>query len=398
MKPTRLLLLLPLLALAACSSDEAPQTCNERCGGGGSLVDTGGDATGSGSGDAGSDSGADTAEDTLADSAGSSDTGEVADTTDTAADTAADSAGSGDVEIDAIEGSGQTVEEFVTLTAATICGKLTACCDGASVNRFFAPFLAAAGDPADLYAAYTASIPPNAPLDATTCPALLRDLYLAGPFGSWAAKVAAGEATFASYAAAGCQQSIEAAACGAELEAAISYGSCVDIAAPEPGTQRPMFVRTQGPGAACSSIRDGFGGLYYGTCDPAVSFCCQGTGGRCSLPTGTGSGVCVAAAQEGESCSYFGDITLCATGLDCDFDSNRCVSSALPELGRGDTCFDSATNDFVGACVDSWCDFFGTGRCESLVADGGACVSGEECATGTCERGACSVSSFCVAP
>ena len=397
MKLTQLLLLLPL-ALIACSSDERPQTCGARCGGGGSLVDTGSDATGSGSGDAGSDSSADTAEDTLADSAGSSDTGELADTTDTAADTATDTAGSGDVEIDAVEGSGQTVEEFVTLTAATICGKLTQCCDGASVNRFFAPFLAAAGDPADLYAAYTASIPPNAPLDATTCPALLRDLYLAGPFGSWAAKVAAGEVTFASYAAEGCRQTIETAACGAELEAAISYGSCVDIAAPEPGTQRPMFVRTQGPGAACSSIRDGFGGLYYGSCDPTVSFCCQGTGGRCGLPTGAGTGVCVAAAQEGESCSYFGDITLCATGLDCDFDSNRCVSTVLPELGRGDTCFDTGTNDFVGECVDSWCDFFGTARCESLVADGGACVSGEECATGTCEGGACAVSSFCVAP
>jgi hypothetical protein len=302
------------------------------------------------------------------------------------------------VEIDAVEGSGQTVEEFVTLTAATICGKLTECCDGASVNRFFAPFLAAAGDPVDLYAAYTASIPPNAPLDATTCPALLRDLYLAGPFGSWAAKVAAGEVTFASYAAEGCRQTIAAAACGAELEAAISYGSCVDIAAPEPGTQRPMFVRTQGPGAACSSIRDGFGGLYYGSCDPTVSFCCQGTGGRCGLPTGAGTGVCVAAAQEGESCSYFGDITLCATGLDCDFDSNRCVSTVLPELGRGDTCFNTGTNDFVGECVDSWCDFFGTARCESLVADGGACVSGEECEIGNCASGVCAASSFCVAP
>ena len=403
---TRLLLLLPLLTLAACSGDERPQTCGARCGGGGSQVDTGGDATGSGSGDTGSDSGADTDEDTLADSSGSADSGEVADTSeDTAADTAndtandtADSDGSSDVEIDAIEGSGQTVEEFVTLTAATICGKLSACCDGASVNRFFAPFLAAAGDPADLYAAYTASIPPNAPLDAATCPALLRDLYLAGPFGSWAAKVAAGEATFASYAAEGCRQTIAAATCGAELEAAISYGSCVDIAAPEPGTQRPMFLRTQGPGAACSSIRDGFGGLYYGTCDPTVSFCCQGTGGRCGLPTGTSSGVCVAAAQEGESCSYFGDITLCATGLDCDFDSNSCVSSALPELGRGDTCFDAGTNDFVGACVDSWCDFFGTGRCESLVADGGACFAGEECEIGNCASGVCAASSFCLAP
>jgi hypothetical protein len=290
------------------------------------------------------------------------------------------------------------VEEFVTLTAATICGKLTQCCDGASVNRFFAPFLAAAGDPVDLYAAYTASIPPNAPLDATTCPALLRDLYLAGPFGSWAAKVAAGEVTFASYAAEGCRQTIAAAACGAELEAAISYGSCVDIAAPEPGTQRPMFVRTQGPGAACSSIRDGFGGLYYGSCDPTVSFCCQGTGGRCGLPTGAGTGVCVAAAQEGESCSYFGDITLCATGLDCDFDSNRCVSTVLPELGRGDTCFNTGTNDFVGECVDSWCDFFGTARCESLVADGGACFAGEECEIGNCASGVCAASSFCVAP
>ena len=27
-----------------------------------------------------------------------------------------------------------------------------------------------------------------------------------------------------------------------------------------------------------------------------------------------------------------------------------------------------------------------------------ACVSGEECATGSCERGVCAVSSFCVAP
>lgn len=396
---TRRLLLLPLLFLAACKSDEVARTCDELC-----LGDTAVSDTGFGSGDAGSDSGvADTAEDTLADSSGSADSGEVADTTadteaDTGSDAASDTAGSGDVEIDAIEGSGQTVEEFVTLTAATICGKFTACCDGASVNRFFAPFLAAAGDSADLYAAYTASIPPNAPLDAATCPALLRDLYLAGPFGSWAAKVAAGEATFASYAAEGCRQTIEAAACGAELEAAISYGSCVDIAAPEPGTQRPMFVRSQGPGATCSSIRDGFGGLYYGTCDPTVSFCCQGTGGRCGLPTGTSSGVCVAAAQEGEACSYFGDITLCATGLDCDFDSNSCVSSVLPELGRGDTCFSSATNDFVGECVDSWCDFFGTGRCESLVADGGSCVSGQECETGNCASGVCAASSFCVAP
>lgn len=387
MKPTRLLLLLPLLALVACKAESPRRSCDEVCIGSGEA-----DATA----DSSTDTETDAAQDTV-DTEGSADTSDAGSDTeaDSVADTEADTAGSGDVELDTVEGSGTTVEAFVTATAATICGKLTACCDPASVNRFFAPFLAAAGDPADLYAAYTDSIPPNAPLDPATCPALLRDLYLAGPFGSWAAKVAAGEVTFASYAAEGCRQTIETAACGAELEAAISYGSCVDIAAPEPGTQRPMFQRTQGPGATCSSIRDGFGGLYYGSCDPTVSFCCQGTGGRCGLPTGTGTGVCVAAAQEGEACSYFGDITLCATGLDCDIDSNTCVSSVLPELGRGDTCFDSATNDFVGDCVDSWCDFFGTGRCESLVANGGTCLTGEECETGNCESGVCAISTFC---
>ena len=384
----RLPLALLLLPLLACS-EERPLTCDALCLGEGSA-DTGpADTIGS----------ADTAgEDTDDDTAGSGDTGtDPTDTAteDTTADTATDS-GSGDVEVDTVDGSGQTVESFVSATAATICGKLAACCDTASINAFFAPFLTSAGDPADLYAAYTASIPPNAPFDAATCPALLRDLYLAGPFGSWAGKVAAGQVTFATYAADACRQTIEDAACGTALEAAIGYGSCVDIAAPEPGTQRPMFVRTGQPGEICSSLRDGFGGLYYGTCDPTTSFCCQGDAGRCGLPTLAGEGVCVAAAQEGESCSYFGDITLCATGLDCDFDLGVCVSTVLPEVARGDTCYNTATGDFLGECVDSWCDLFGSGRCESLVSNGGSCFSGEECESGFCDAGTCATRTFCV--
>ena len=386
----RLPLALLLLPLLACSEEPA-LTCDALCLGEGSADTTASDTSGS----------ADTStEDTTTDTAGSGDTGtEPGDTgtEDTSDDTEADS-GSGDVEIDTIEGSGQTVEEFVAVAAATICGKLATCCDEASINTFFAPFVATAGDPADLYAAYTASIPPNAPFDAVTCPALLRDLYLAGPFGSWAAKVAAGQVTFASYAAEGCVQNIENAACGAELQAAIGYGSCVDIAAPEPGTQRPMFVRTGSAGDSCSSIRDGFGGLYYGSCDPTASFCCQGDAGRCGLPTLAGEGVCVAAAQEGESCSYFGDITLCATGLDCDLDLGRCVSTVLPEIARGDTCYDTVTGDFLGECVDSWCDFFGTGRCETLGLIGATCLSGEECESGYCAAGSCAEQNFCKGP
>ena len=279
-----------------------------------------------------------------------------------------------------------------------MCERLFTCCDGASVERFFAAFKASEGADGDLYAAYQSQIPPSAELTAEACPALLTSLYEAGPWGAWVTAAQAGQVTFVQAEADACVASVTGAACGEAVAAALGPASCLSIAPPEPGVQRTIFTRSATVGDTCAPLRDGFGGLYYGTCDPTQAFCCQLADGQCTVPSATGTGRCVAASSVGEACNYFGDLTLCQTGLDCNPDTGLCdVLETPPDVLTGDACFDNNTFAVLGNCVDSWCDLFGDGRCHDQLADGGACETPDQCIGGACNGGVCGVDTFCAA-
>ena len=118
-------------------------------------------------------------------------------------------------------------------------------------------------------------MPPNAPLESDTCPTLLEELYPQIWLGSWLERVEAREVIFNSEAADACMTTLRNASCGEELRAALFDPTCFSNIPPSGGEeQRNLFSRLPRFDEACAPIRDGFGGLYFGSCDPNRSFCC----------------------------------------------------------------------------------------------------------------------------
>jgi hypothetical protein len=395
--------LLFLLVLPACS-DDSRATRSPDGTGGDATADTGGSGADTSDDDALADTAGDdtTPPDTGADSSVPDGSGDTSGD-DVTADTATDTGGEGDTGADSNEdadtGAGElSASTFAAALAASVCGRLSDCCNAESQERFFAACAASSGVEGDPYAAFQSRIPPvGPPLDEAGCVDLLGGLYGAGPFGSWAGAVAAGRAGFDADAARSCVEGIDRATCGAELLGALGPSGCASVLPPEPGTQRSMFVRTAQSGT-CQPVRDGFGGLYYGTCDPQTSFCCNLEGGRCVVPTLGSEGQCVVASGVGSDCSYFGDLQLCTTGLDCDTETGLCGSLDYPRVGLGNRCWDDAAGDFVGECFETWCDWFGTGNCELRKRDGESCLVADECESLRCESGSCAAEDFCEAP
>ena len=69
-------------------------------------------------------------------------------------------------------------------------------------------------------------MPPNAPLEADTCPALLEELYPQIWLGSWLERVDAREVIFNNEAADACMTTLRSASCGEELRAALFDPTC----------------------------------------------------------------------------------------------------------------------------------------------------------------------------
>jgi hypothetical protein len=282
-------------------------------------------------------------------------------------------------------------EGLVRQVAASSCGALFRCCDGASRQRYFASYQA------NLRLASLAGRFP--PADEASCAALLEEALPIVPLGGWLSAVDAGLVAYDGAAAAACLQALDTAACGAPMREALFDGRCFGFNPPQGGgEQRAMFQRTAVDGAPCRALNDGIGGGFYGTCNPAEAFCCYERPGSpgCALSNDAGTGTCRAVSAEGEACGV-SPLQLCATGVDCNPATGTCASSPDAALGNGQPCADGSFN-LLGDCAQGWCDLFGTRTCEPRKADGAACFGPDECAGGDCVLGRCAVNSVCVAP
>ncbi len=277
--------------------------------------------------------------------------------------------------------------------SGAICDGLLGCCSADDHDLYFA---APASN--ELLASFVDQVPPITPLDASSCPSLVADMFTITPFGDWLDAVASGAVQLDEAGYASCLDALQTASCGAEMRAALFDGTCFGFAAPGGGEdQRASFVRTGAEGASCTAIRDGFGAGFYGTCDPTQAFCCFDDGsGTCAMPfDGDGaarSGTCATASTEGEACGWLGDVQLCATGLECVGDV--CAAPLTAPLAVGQDCVDSGFQ-LLGECVDSWCDLFGSRQCEPFRDLGAACFGGEECSSGLCDAGSCVPNTIC---
>ena len=349
------------LLLFACGDKEAaPDTGGQDA----SEVDT--------DGDDGSDTDGDTDPDT--------DAGTDADAdTDTDTDTGGEPA------------TGPAAGDLVEAAATAWCGAVLSCCDGDDQAWAFGPWLVD-----DRLSAYHSRMPPNATLDASSCAELVGEILPELWMGAWLEAHDAGLVTYDAAAAQTCLAQLSGAACGEPVRDALLDSTCFATAAPEGGaSQRAIFQRESTSGA-CTPIADGFGGLYFGSCDPQRSFCCIDEGQGCDpFPVPGDAGACVAASQVGDACSDLAPIQLCATGLDCV--DGVCEAPRAASLSLGEVCYDSATYTLLGECADGWCDLFGSGACEAPKAAGEGCWSDEECATGHCDIGTltCGVNDIC---
>lgn len=293
------------------------------------------------------------------------------------------------------------IDSFTESVAASICGALARCCDAQSTTDYFASYAQST-----LLATFVTQIPPqHAFADAKECAATLKQMLDITPFGDWVAAVKAGRVTFEPAAFAVCKETLDGAACGAEVGMALTDGTCFGFLPPPGGAlQRSAFHRTGKTGDPCAPIRDGVGAGFFGDCDPTGYFCCYADPqkpGVCALPFDANgaprAGTCKAASQAGEVCAVFGSVQICATGLSCDSTSDHCVADSDAPLAVGATCVDAGFN-LLGICQDSWCDILGSAKCEPLKADGSQCGGGDECQSTACVKGQCGAPTFCTGP
>ncbi len=289
-------------------------------------------------------------------------------------------------EADAAPG-GEMLPDLIATVAQTTCDALFRCCDEQSRLDFWAVIRFS-----ERAAEFRPRLPPDAEVDEDSCPEVLGAVYDVVPLGPWVAAALRGDVRFDEQAAGECLDTLDEAACGDEVAAALGDGTCFGFSPPYgAGQRRSMFARDNDVGTACVALTDGVGGAFYGTCDPERAFCCDNSQGGCRI-VGDGPGVCAQAAQEGEGCGLFPEVTVCATGLDCGLD-DRCVVPGDERFAAGEVCAEGFS--LLGRCEESWCDIGGSNVCEPLHPLGGDCVLPYECQTGVCADGACAEPTFC---
>lgn len=275
--------------------------------------------------------------------------------------------------------------DLLDRAATAICGALFRCCDD-DLEAYFAPYAAN-----ELLADFRPRLPPMATFDEAGCRDVLEPMLDIVPLGDWVRAAAAGTVSYDPAAAARCLAALDAAECGTQARAALWDSTCFGFAAPVGGSEQRSFVRrTAGSGQACGPLRDGVGAAFYGTCDPAAAFCCFEEAGRtgCQYPFDANgnrrAGHCQAVAPTGGACSAAIPVQLCATGSDCDSDTETCVAPTTTMLDVGARCVDASFHS-LGQCRSSFCDLLGTGTCQPLRADGQTCGGGDECVSGRCQ-------------
>lgn len=287
--------------------------------------------------------------------------------------------------------------------ARAVCDALYRCCPSADeLAVYFAPV--ANGDPTDegnKYKDIMLKVPPNAQLSAEDCPAVVEDILELTSLGPWIEAAEAGYVEYRPERAATCVAALDSASCGAEVRQAIFDDTCFSLNAPPGPEQRSVFERKATVGDSCAPIADGFGALYFGSCNPTESFCCiLDDRGKCGFPSSGKTGTCEAVAAIGETCSVFDPVLVCATGIECipgagPNGSDGCVAPATASLAVGDECYDRNQLRLLGECVGGYCDLFGSYRCEAQKENGAACQYNDECVSGACEGNACGENTLC---
>ena len=275
-----------------------------------------------------------------------------------------------------------TAGNIVQELSAAVCERLTSCCNETDQNEFFSNFI-----DDERLAELAPMMPPNAPLTADTCPALLEELYPQIWLGSWLERVEAREVIFDSDGAQACMANLHAASCGQEVRDALFDTTCFSNIPPGGGEeQRKMFSRLPRFDEPCAPIRDGFGGLYFGSCDPSRSFCCVGAdeldGGCTPFPVPGKTGTCKPTSALNESCNDM-PLQLCETGLYCDDEDYTCKADTWEPLALGQTCLDESFM-LLGDCTDSYCSW-DEGICMTLKSKGDTCNYSFECSSDFCD-------------
>ena len=273
--------------------------------------------------------------------------------------------------------------------AQAVCGALSRCCSPDDIETYFGAYALdtrfdALGD----------VFPP----DVEQCASTLEDAWRIAPFGPWFDALDAGLIELNSEGLDACINELNEAPCGAGVWDALLDSTCFALSAPLGGdAQRRAFRRSAAPTTPCESLNDGFGGLWYGTCDPTQAFCCVRDGFDCVTATEEGvSGVCAAAATLGETCGL-DPLKPCITGLVCGPEGTCEENVEATLLSPGATC---ATDGFIllGTCVGSYCDLFGARVCVPKKTNGESCLLPEECISGQCDAGACAPFTTCDGP
>jgi len=280
-------------------------------------------------------------------------------------------------------------DTLIAEAAEAICGALLRCCDASDLITYFRAYGAN-----ERLSDFVGRLPPEAEIDAATCPALVGEMLAVVPLGSWVDAVVQGRARIVAERVDACLRVLDEAACGAPTLSALFDSTCFWLNPPVGGDeQRTIFARDQQSGDTCQGISDGFGGLFYGTCNPHTDYCCFGTADDCGFPDGADAlGTCAPAGDLGAACSQV-PVRLCRTGLDCG-DDNLCHAPADAPLGIGDPCVDASFN-LLGLCMDAYCDFFESRTCLPRKADGEACGGPEECVGLSCVEGVCGPTFLC---
>ncbi|MFZ9889451.1 MAG: hypothetical protein ACO3JL_18305, partial [Myxococcota bacterium] len=285
--------------------------------------------------------------------------------------------------------------------ARATCAALYRCCPSTDeLSLFFAPV--SSGDPEGKYKDLIPKVPPNAPLAEADCPALLDEIYELTSLGPWIAAAEAGYVDYQPARAAECVAQLDDASCGDGARDALFDTTCFSLVFPEGGAiQRSVFVRNATEGDSCTPIADGFGALYFGSCDPDESFCCvKDALGRCGFPSEGKTGTCQRASMVDETCSLFDPVQVCATGLECiptagPDGTDGCLAPSEEALAVGEDCYDDSQFRLLGQCSGGYCDLFGSNQCEPQKEDGASCQYAEECSSGACEGGVCGQSTVC---
>lgn len=301
-------------------------------------------------------------------------------------DTAINDAASPDGDATSDVSPGGDGSAALSRAARAVCGALSRCCSPDDIETYFGAYALdtrfdALGD----------VFPP----DVEQCAATLEDAWRIAPFGPWFDALDAGLIELNSEGLGACIEELNEAPCGAGAWDALLDSTCFALSAPLGGdAQRRAFRRSAEPATPCESLNDGFGGLWYGTCDPTQAFCCVRDGFDCVPPTEAGAiGVCATAATLGEPCGI-DPLKPCVTGLVCGPEGTCEENVEATLLSPGATC---ATDGFIllGTCVGSYCDLFGARVCVPKKTNGESCLLPEECISGQCDAGACAPFTTC---